>query len=120
MKYMIQKYQEIIEINRVGCLHTDNTPEFKIAELIDKYNVNEITTNDFEFYKKNHLNFSYNAANVGNFIFDSTKNWINKPSYTGFAIGYGLDSILGPVELKYSWSPESRNSNFWVNVGFIF
>ena len=93
---------------------------YDYLSLLGNSYVKACSTIDFEFYKKNHLNFSYNAANVGNFIFDSTKDWINKPSYTGFAIGYGLDSILGPVELKYSWSPESRNSNFWVNVGFIF
>jgi NTE family protein len=78
------------------------------------------TTIDYEFYKKNHFNLSYNAANVGSFIFDATKKWIDKPSFTGFALGYGLDSIVGPIELKYSWSPESKNSYFWVNVGFIF
>lgn len=74
----------------------------------------------YEFYKKNHINFSYNVANVGNFIFDATKKWIDKPRYSGFALGYGLETILGPIELKYSWSPETSNSYFWVNVGFIF
>lgn len=80
---LIQKYQDIIEVNRVGCLHTDNNPEFKIAELIDKYKVNEITTNDFEFYKRNKISyfreditlkhqenycFNYNGINLQNLM----------------------------------------------------
>jgi NTE family protein len=77
-------------------------------------------TLDYEFYKKNHVNLTYNVAIVGNFIFNATKTWFNKPTYTGFGFGYGLETLLGPVELKYTWSPESNFSAFWVNLGFVF
>jgi len=77
-------------------------------------------TLDYEFYKKNHINFNYNASIVGDFIFNSTKTWLNKPSLTGFALGYGLETLIGPIELKYTWSPETHNDYFWVNVGFVF
>jgi NTE family protein len=77
-------------------------------------------TIDYEFYKKNHFNFSYNASIVGNFIFNATKTWLNKPSFTGFGLGYGLDTLIGPVEIKYSWSPETHFSAFWFNLGFVF
>ena len=75
---------------------------------------------DYEFYKKNHVNFTYNASIVGDFIFNSTKTWLNKPSYTGFGLGYGLDTLIGPLEIKYSWSPETHFSAFWFNLGFTF
>lgn len=75
---------------------------------------------DYEFYKKNHFNFTYNASIVGDFIFNSTKNWLNKPSFTGFGLGYGLETLIGPVEIKYTWSPETHFSGFWFNLGFIF
>ena len=77
-------------------------------------------TVDHEFYRKNHVNFSYNAANIGNFIFNATQDWINRPSYSGFAFGYGYESFIGPIEIKYSWSPETGNNNLWFNLGFVF
>jgi NTE family protein len=77
-------------------------------------------TFDYEFYKKNHINLTYNASIVGDFIFNATKTWFNKPTYTGFGLGYGLETLIGPVEIKYTWSPESNFSAFWVNLGFVF
>ena len=38
----------------------------------------------------------------------------------GFGMGYGWDTFLGPVELKYTYSPETGNSVWFVNVGFSF
>ena len=78
------------------------------------------STLDYEFYKKNHLNFTYNASIVGDFIFNATKTWLNKPSFTGFGLGYGLETLVGPIEIKYTWSPETHFSAFWFNLGFIF
>ncbi len=78
------------------------------------------STIDYEFYKKNHINLTYNASIVGDFIFNATKTWVNKPTYTGLGLGYGLETLLGPIEIKYTWSPESHFSAFWVNLGFIF
>jgi NTE family protein len=75
---------------------------------------------DYEFYKNNHINLTYNAAIINNFIFNATKTWFNKPSYTGFGLGYGLETLVGPIEIKYTWSPETQFSAFWVNLGFIF
>ena len=76
-------------------------------------------TADIEFYKKNHLNFSANFANVEENLF-STGNWLTAPQYSGYALGYGLESIIGPVEIKYSWSPELPKGFVWFSVGFWF
>lgn len=75
---------------------------------------------DYEFYKKNHLNLTYNVSIVDDFIFNSTKTWFNKPSFTGFGLGYGFETLVGPIEIKYTWSPETHFSAFWFNLGFIF
>jgi NTE family protein len=75
---------------------------------------------DVEVYRKNHLNFYANYANIGNNIFDKLDTWFDVPEYTGYAVGYGLETVIGPIELKYSWSPEGRKDFFWVNVGFWF
>ena len=76
-------------------------------------------TVDLEFYKKNHLNFAANFANVEENLF-STGNWIATPQYSGYAIGYGLESRIGPIEIKYSWSPELPKGFVWFGVGFWF
>lgn len=77
-------------------------------------------TVDFEFYKNNHLNFSANFANVGNGIFKSIDNWLSVPKYSGYAVGYGLETIIGPVEIKQTWSPQNSKGYTWVSVGFSF
>jgi NTE family protein len=77
-------------------------------------------TLDYEILKKNHLNFAANYANIGNNMFDNTKNWFKKPQYSGYAVGYGLETIIGPVEVKYSWSPELNKGFTWFSVGFWF
>lgn len=74
---------------------------------------------DYEIFRKNHLNFMANYANIGNKIFDSDK-WIERPAYSGYSFGYGLETIIGPVEIKHSWSPETRDHHTWFSVGFWF
>ena len=33
-------------------------------------------------------------------LFDNTKS--------GYALGYSVETLLGPVELKYTWSPDHK------------
>ena len=76
-------------------------------------------TIDYELFKKNHLNFSANYANVEDNLF-GTGNWLTKPKYNGYALGYGYESVFGPIEVKYTWSPELSKGYTMVNVGFWF
>lgn len=76
-------------------------------------------TIDYVFLKKNHLNFSANFANLEQNLFMS-KDWISLPKYSGYALGYGLETRIGPIEVKYSWSPESTKGYTWFSVGFWF
>lgn len=84
----------------------------------DSYIKSSLTL-DYEIFKKNHINFSANIANVEDNLFESTK-WISKIGYSGYALGYGLETIVGPVEIKYSWSPELPKGYTWISVGFWF
>ncbi len=93
---------------------------YDIYQRFDNSYLKTLGTIQFEFYKKNFLNVSYNLGIIGNDIFSATKNWITKPNMTGIAIGYGLDSFLGPIEFKYSWSPEIKQNFLWFNVGYTF
>ncbi|WP_228012097.1 patatin-like phospholipase family protein [Flavobacterium hungaricum] len=76
-------------------------------------------TLDYEILKKNHINLSANFANLGNDIFSGV-DWISMPKYTGYAVGYGLETIIGPIEIKQSWSPEMSRGFTWFSIGFLF
>ena len=76
-------------------------------------------TFDFEIFRKNHLNLSANYANLADNLYDSL-DWISLPKYSGYALGYGLETVIGPIEVKYSWSPEISKPYLWFSVGFIF
>lgn len=81
--------------------------------------VKSVATLDYEFLRKNHLNFTVNYANAGNDIFERGE-WFEIPTYTGYAVGYGLETFIGPIELKYSWSPERGKGLWFFNLGFWF
>ncbi|WP_136466552.1 patatin-like phospholipase family protein [Flagellimonas onchidii] len=74
---------------------------------------------DYEFAEKNHFLFSANFANVDDDLF-RTGDWFSEPSFSGYGIGYGLESFLGPVQIYYSWSPESDEGNIFFSVGYWF
>jgi len=74
---------------------------------------------DFEFARNNHFLFSANFANVEDDLF-RTGEWFTEPNFSGYGIGYGLESFLGPVQVFYSWSPEGKNSNLFFSVGYWF
>ncbi len=77
-------------------------------------------TADYEFYKKHHFNFIANFANIGNNIFDTLETWFANPNYSGYSFGYGMETVIGPVEIKHSWSPETRDHYTCLSVGFWF
>ncbi len=74
---------------------------------------------DYEFAQKHHALFTANFANVDDDIF-RTGDWFKAPNFSGYGIGYGWESFLGPVNLLYSWSPETERSQFFVSVGYWF
>ena len=74
---------------------------------------------DFEFAKKNHALLAANFANVDDDIF-RTGDWFKAPSFSGYGIGYGWESFLGPIQLMYSWSPEGDSPNIFISVGYWF
>lgn len=76
-------------------------------------------TLDYELFRKNHLNFTANFANIGTDLYEHG-NILSIPSYSGYAFGYGLETFLGPIEVKHSWSPETRDHYTWFSVGFWF
>jgi NTE family protein len=78
-----------------------------------------VLTLDYEIYSKNHITLAGNIANIGDDLF-TTQQWIDGVDYSGFAVGYGLETFLGPVEVKYSYSPQLDAGEWYVTAGFRF
>ena len=78
-----------------------------------------VLTLDYEIYNKNHITLAGNIANIGDDLF-TTSQWIDGVDYSGFAVGYGLETFLGPVEIKYSYSPQLDAGEWYVTAGFRF
>jgi NTE family protein len=72
----------------------------------------------YRFYEKNYITAIANYARLEDNVFENID--VFKDIYSGYALGYSYDSIIGPIELKYSWSPDTKQ-NYWLfNLGFWF
>lgn len=74
---------------------------------------------DYELFKNHHINLGGNFANAGDNIF-TNNDFLSSPDFSGYTLGYGIKSFLGPLELKYSYSPEIDQSEWFISVGFRF
>lgn len=74
---------------------------------------------DYEITENHHFNFAANYAKVKNNLFSSL-DWLALPDYSGYALGYAMETFAGPIEVKYSWSPEASQGAWFFNVGFWF
>lgn len=75
-------------------------------------------TLDYKFLKRHHINMAANFADVGD-LFEDDK-WSSAPEYSGYALGYGLETFLGPMEMKYTWSPENTSGFWYFSIGYWF
>ena len=91
---------------------------YGFAELNESAFLRTAVTARYELFKKNFLSFTGNFGRVNDDIWNDGR--IFEETRTGYAAGYGVNTIIGPVELVYSWNPDN-NQNFWyINVGFWF
>jgi NTE family protein len=74
---------------------------------------------DYRFYKKTHISAIANIANVGDKLFESSA-WIDQIPHRGYALGLASDSFIGPIEVFYSYSTETKRSHWFVSLGFWF
>lgn len=72
----------------------------------------------YQFVENHYATFIANYARLDKNVFRDIN--IFKGIKSGYAIGYSINTLIGPVELKYSWSPDT-NKNYWTfNLGFWF
>ncbi|CAM1334409.1 patatin-like phospholipase family protein [Tenacibaculum aestuariivivum] len=72
----------------------------------------------YQLINKHYAVFIANYARIDENIL-SGGNVLNNTK-SGYAMGYSLETFLGPLELKYTWSPD-HNQKYWLfNLGFWF
>ncbi len=74
---------------------------------------------DYRVAPKHHFMFTTNFANVADDLF-RTGDWFAEPTFSGYGVGYGFESFIGPIQIYYSWSPEIKNDSIFFSVGFWF
>ncbi|MGY5355243.1 patatin-like phospholipase family protein [Wenyingzhuangia sp. IMCC45467] len=94
---------------------------YTFSELIGNSYIKTAASLRYRFYKKNYVDFYANYAIVTDDVFDFIEHQpFFKNAKTGYSVGYSADSFLGPIDLRYAWSPENRNNAIYVSVGFWF
>jgi NTE family protein len=74
---------------------------------------------DYNVFNRHHIKLLANGGHVDSQLWSSGK-WATIPSYTGVAAIYAIDTLIGPVEFTYTYSPERSRSLWMVNLGFWF
>ena len=72
----------------------------------------------YRFAENHYASFIANYARLDGNVFKDID--IFKDIKSGYALGYSYNSLIGPIELKYSWSPDNKQSHWLFNLGFWF
>ena len=91
---------------------------YDFAELNENSFLRSALTLRYEFLPKNYFSATANYARVEQNLFNEGKIFNNTKS--GYMVGYGLDTFLGPVEINYTWSPDHKEDYWYFNVGYWF
>lgn len=67
-------------------------------------------------WTKHYISLTGNVALTNNNFFDLFED---KCLY-GFSLGYGIDSMFGPLEASLGYSNQCKKVGFYVNLGFYF
>ncbi|GAA3632774.1 patatin-like phospholipase family protein [Flavivirga jejuensis] len=92
---------------------------YDFISLIGNSYVKAHAVADYEIFKNHHITLEGNWANVDDNIFE-TGEWFTLPDYRGYALGYAINTFIGPIQGKFSYSPEQRSSIWFFNIGFWF
>jgi len=91
---------------------------YGFSELNESAFLRTALTARVEIFRKNFLSFTGNFARVNDDIWNDGD--IFEDTRSGYAFGYGLNTVVGPIELVYSWNPDNSNYFWYINVGFWF
>ena len=91
---------------------------YEVADLIGSSYIKTGLTVRYEFFKNNHISFTGNFGEVDDGLWEDFNFFQNVKS--GYAIGYGLKTIIGPIQVQYSWTPDTNLNIWYINVGYWF
>ena len=91
---------------------------YGFAELNESAFLRTALTARVELFKNNFLSFTGNYGRINDDIWNDGR--IFEDTRSGYAAGYGVNTIIGPVELVYSWNPDNKQNFWYINVGFWF
>jgi NTE family protein len=72
----------------------------------------------YEFVRKNYVSLAANYARVEQDLYNDGNIFENTKS--GYMVGYGLETFLGPIEVHYAWTPDNNKGYWYFNVGYWF
>jgi NTE family protein len=72
----------------------------------------------YEFAENHYLMTTANAARIDDDLFNQGR--IFEDTKLGYAAGYGFDSFMGPIEMNYTWSPDTGNKFWYFSLGYWF
>jgi len=91
---------------------------YDFAELAGDEFLKSGLTARYEFVKKNYFSLTANYARVGDKLLNDGKIFEN--TLSGYMVGYGLETFIGPIEVNYAWSPDNKGNYWYFNVGYWF
>lgn len=91
---------------------------YDFSELSDASFVKAEMNFRYRFSDNHYAIFIANYARLDDNVFKDID--IFKNTVSGYAFGYSYNSVIGPLEIKYSWSPETNQSHWLFNLGFWF
>lgn len=72
----------------------------------------------YRLFEKHYLGVLANYSRIGNNVLSGVK--LLKDVKSGYAVGYSIETLVGPIELKYAWSPDHNDRFLYFNLGFWF
>ena len=91
---------------------------YDIASLSNSAFIKAAATIRYELFDNNYISFTGNTAGVNKNIL--TEGSVFDDLKSGYAVGYSIKSIIGPIELKHAWTPDNNQNYWYFNIGFWF
>ncbi len=91
---------------------------YDLASLNENAFLKSSLTMRYQFLPKNYFSATANYSRVENDLFNEGRIFEN--SNSGYMVGYGLDTFLGPIQINYAWSPDHTEKFWYFNVGYWF
>jgi len=91
---------------------------YGVGDLNDVGYLRSAFTFRYNMFKKHYANVTGNYARLSDNLWNGGDIFEN--TLSGYAVGYGYDSFIGPIQVQYAWSPNTKNNFWYFNLGFWF